>query len=241
MSSKKKVIAIAITTVALTVGSIGIGQASSKSRVTKATMTRVDASGIANSMTRGGHAAELAAILSTLVTKGTITQVQADAITTAIAAARAAEHPNKPGKGFGLAKPDRAVIEALIAKTIGIDTATIKSRLAAGETLGAIAGAKKADLIAALVAEETKRIDAAVTSGTITAAQATTMKANLVAHITAEVDSVRGPKMGDRRGKGADDGHRGRDGRGGHGIRGGSSMGAAATIPTPSTSTSSAS
>ena len=240
MSSKKKVIAVAITTVALTVGSIGIGQASSKSRVSKTTMTRVEASGVANPMKQGGHAAELAAILSSLVTKGTITQVQADAITAAITAARTAEQANKPGKGLGLAKPDRAVIEALVAKTIGIDTATIKSRLAAGETLGAIAGAKKADLIAALVAEETKRIDAAVTSGTITAAQETTMKSGLVAHITAQVDSVRGPKMGDRSGK-DDDGHRGRGGKGGHGSRGGFGMGAAPTIPAPSASPSSAS
>jgi hypothetical protein len=234
MSSKKKVFAVAITTVALTVGSIGIGQASSKSRVSKGTMTRIDASGIANPMKQGAHAAQLATILSSLVAKGTITQVQADAITATIAAAKAAGQANKPGHGLGLAKPDRAAIEALIAKTIGIDTATIKSRLAAGETLGAIAGAKKADLIAALVAEQTKRIDAAVASGTITAAQATTMKANLVAHITAAVDSVGGLTMSGKVGKHGNDG---RQGRGGHR---GSGMGQAPKIPSPALSPSAA-
>ena len=84
--------------------------------------------------------------------------------------------------------------EALVVSIIGIDGATIKSRLKAGETLGAIAGAKKSALITALVAEATKNIDAAVTAGKMTAAQATTLKAGLTAHVTAKVDAVRGAK-----------------------------------------------
>ena len=124
---------------------------------------------------------------------------------------------------------ERAAFEALVAKTIGVDAAVIKTRLAAGETLGAIAGAKKAALIDVIVAEHTKRIDAAVTAGKLTAAQATTMKAGLVAHVTAKVDSVRGPKggpgMGGHKGdKGDKGGHGpkgGKGGKGGHGPKGG--------------------
>ena len=121
---------------------------------------------------------------------------------------------------------ERAAFEALVAKTIGVDAAVIKTRLAAGETLGAIAGAKKAALIDVIVAEHTKRIDAAVTAGKLTAAQATTMKAGLVAHVTAEVDSVRGPKggpgMGGHKGdKGDKGGHGPKGGKGGHGPKGG--------------------
>ena len=124
---------------------------------------------------------------------------------------------------------ERAAFEALVAKTIGLDAAVIKTRLAAGETLGAIAGAKKAALIDVIVAEHTKRIDAAVTAGKLTAAQATTMKAGLVAHVTAKVDSVRGPKggpgMGGHKGdKGDKGGHGpkgGKGGKGGHGPKGG--------------------
>jgi hypothetical protein len=41
-----------------------------------------------------GHGAEVAAVLASLVTKGTITQAQSDAITAALAAAEAAEHAN---------------------------------------------------------------------------------------------------------------------------------------------------
>ena len=58
---------------------------------------------------------------------------------------------------------NHAAKEALVATTIGLDVATIKTRLAAGETLGAIAGAKKDALIAALVDFKSKNIDAAVT------------------------------------------------------------------------------
>ncbi len=240
MSSKKKIIAVAITTVALSVGSIGVGQASSKAKVTKSSVTRTSTTGVANPMAQGrGHKAALASILSALVTKGTITQAQADAITAAVTAAEVAQDANRPSKGVGPLQADRAAIEALISKTIGIDTATVKSRLQAGESLGAIAGAKKADLIAVLVAEETKRIDAAVTSGALTAAQATTLKANLVAHVTAQVDSVGGSMMGGKGGPGmGGKGGMKMGGKGGHEGRGGPRMGAAPTIPAPTTSPS---
>lgn len=233
MSSKKSVIAIAVTTVALTVGSIGISQAASKTKVVSTKVTRTSSNGIANPMAKtGGHAADLAATLSALVAKGTITQSQADAIT---AAATAAETAKRALMDAAHAAKDanRAATEALISKTIGVDTATIRTRLAAGESLGAIAGAKKAELISVLVAEETKRIDAAVTAGTITAAQATTLKAGLTAHVTAEVDQVggkRGPAMGGK-------GHGGKDHGGrGHGGPGKGGMGAAPTIPAPTAS-----
>ena len=124
----------------------------------------------------------------------------------------------------------------MISTTIGIDSATVKSRLAAGETLAAIAGAKKDALIATLVADETKRIDAAVTAGKLTAAQATILKAGLVAHVTNEVNQVRpvGSKgeMDSRKGK------HGKGEKGGMGGRGHGPMGAAPTIPAPAALTS---
>jgi len=235
MSSKKKVFAVVITTAALTVGSFGVAGAATKAtRVSKTTVTS-----IANQAASGklGHGEELSALLSALVTKGTITQAQADAIIAAHTAAEAARDALRPPKG---PKGDKASMDArlaVIATTLGIDTTTVLTRLQAGETLATIAGAKKDALIAALVADETKRIDAAVTAGTLTAAQATTLKANLVAHVTEEVNSTRpiGPKMGDRGGKGDKSG-RGHDGRGGHGgPRGGAS--GSPTIPAPAATT----
>jgi hypothetical protein len=242
MSSKKKVIAVAITTVALTVGSVGIGQAASKAKVVSTKITRTSSNGIANPMDMGDrHAADLAATLSALVAKGTITQAQADAINAAAAAAETAKRTAMDAD-HATKDADRVAFEALISKTIGVDSATIRTRLAAGESLGAIAGAKKAELIAVLVADETKRIDAAVTAGKLTAAQATTLKAGLTAHVTAEVDSVggkRGPAMGGKEGKDgkARKGDKGGRGHGGPGMGG---MGAAPKIPAPTASPSSA-
>ena len=202
MSSNRKIAAIVLTTVALSVGTVGVATASQpKGKVmsvkTKSTKTTVSSiqnpmAGGAMGARMGGPEAELTSVLAGLVTKGTITQTQSDAIVAALTAAHATQEASR---GADQAKHDaqRAAREALVATTIGIDAATIKTRLAAGETLGAIAGAKKSALITALVAAETSQIDAAVTAGKITAAQATTFKAGLTAHITAEVDAVRGP------------------------------------------------
>lgn len=214
MSSKKKVFAVAITTVALTAGSFGVSQAATKS--TKVTRVSVSAPGNANTAGKIGRGEEVAAILSGLVTKGTITQAQADAIMAAHTAADAARDALRPPKGPKDGKGGLDAKLAVVASTLGIDSATVMTRIKAGETLAAIAGAKTPALIAALVADETKRIDAAVTAGKLTAAQATTLKAGLVAHVTEEVNSpapLRGPKGG----KGDD---HGKGGRGNHGPRG---------------------
>lgn len=200
--SKKKVAAVLITTAAVSISTIGVATASSKSSTTRVSTTSVSTSGIK------GPRADFAAVLASLVTKGTITQAQSDAIVKALDEARAADEANRPMGPKGEGGPDRAAVLTLISKTLGIDEATIKSRLAAGETLAAIAGSKKDALIAALVADETKRIDAAVTAGKLTADQATKLKANLTAHVTDEVNSTRpmggkgGPGMGDKRGHG---------------------------------------
>ena len=176
MSSKKKLVAVAITVAALSLGSIGFASAHDKSAV-KTT------------------------VLTELVKAGTITQAQADAISKKFDEAKAAMDA-KRAAGKGEKDANRAAFEALVSTTIGVDAATIKTRLAAGESLGAIAGAKKDALIAAIVAFETKEIDARVTAGTMTAAQATAKKANLTAHVTGHVNAVGGKGMGPKGPKG---------------------------------------
>ena len=225
--TKKKVIAVVVTTLALTAGSIGVAGAASKASqkvsVTKSSTKVAGQAGV-------GPEQALATILKDLVTKGTLTQAQADAVTAAAAAAKAAHDANRPmGPKGGPLNADRAAMEALVSTTIGVDSATIKSRLQAGESLAQIAGAKKDALIAALVAEKTKQINAAVTAGKLTAARATEMKANLVAHVTEEVNEVggKGPKGG-RGGHGHD--HRGPKG-------GGMGGATAPKLPTPTATT----
>ena len=236
-SSKKKVVAVAITTVALTVGSFGVAQASQKS--TKVSRTSISVVGNPGQAGKPDRSAELSALLSTLVSKGTITQAQADAVVAAAKSAEAARDALRPVK---IMKGDRDAKLTLIASTLGTDTKTVLTRMQAGESLATIAGAKKDALITALVADETKRIDAAVTAGALTAAQATTLKANLLAHVTAEVNAVR--PMGGPRGE-MKDGHGDRGGKGGmKGDRGpgrgkGGPMGGAPVIPAPTATTSS--
>ena len=204
MSSKKKIAAVAVTAIALSLGTVGVSTANAAKH--SGTVTKSANAGVANPMAANpgkGPEANFQTVLSGLVSKGTITQAQADAILAALIAARPAKDDNdgvRPDKATMDAH--RAAQEALVASTIGLDAATIKSRLAAGETLAAIAGAKKDALITALVAFETKEIDARVTAGTLTAAQATSMKADLTAHVTAAINAVGGKGMGPKGGMG---------------------------------------
>lgn len=122
-------------------------------------------------------------LLATLVTNGTITQSQADAIVKAAESARAA---NKATKNAG-----RAGIEAVVSSTLGISVDTIKSRMQSGETLATIAGSKKDALIAALTAEINKQIDAALTAGKLTSAQATAEKARTTDRVTNMINNLK--------------------------------------------------
>jgi hypothetical protein len=140
-----------------------------------------------------GGSTQVATILSGLVTKGTLTQAQADAITAALTAVAPAKPLNAIGKMGG---GNHAAKEAVITSTLGITEADLQAARAAGKSLATLAGDKKAALITALVNFERTEIDAAVTAGKLTAAQATTAKADLTARVTAMVESVPGSKMG---------------------------------------------
>ena len=116
-----------------------------------------------------------------LVSNGTLTQAQVDAISQAMQDARGA------GKAaFEAAKAERIKV---ITDALGIDAATLETKRKAGQSLADIAGDKKDALIAALVAYESKKIDAAVASGKLSAERATALKSKLTAGITAMVNS----------------------------------------------------
>ena len=148
----------------------------------------------------GKGGAGLSSLLSDLVTKGTITQSQADAIVKAQTDAKALAEANRPTEAEMQAH--RTAEIAVVTSTLGITEATLKSRVQAGESLATIAGSKKDALITALVAFETKEIDARVTAGTLTAAQATSMKADLTAHVTEAINATGGKGMGPKGGMG---------------------------------------
>jgi len=126
----------------------------------------------------------MSSMLSGLVSNGTITQSQADAIVKAAEGMRAASKSIKDA--------NRTALDSVITSTLGISLETLTSRLKAGETLSSIAGDKKSALITALAAEINKQIDAALAAGKITANQATAQKAKSVERVTNMVNNVRG-------------------------------------------------
>jgi len=221
---KKSVIAIAISTVAVSGVSVGMAHASSAAKVVKASRSIVSRTVVSPTNPMGGQMmegraeADLTKVLADLVSKGTISAAQSKSITDALTAARTAAQ----GAGKAAGDAARTAHDTVIANAIGIDVATLQSRLAKGESLATIAGAKKDALVAALVAEENKEIDAAVTAGKLTAAQATTLKANATAQVTAMVNGTRaaGPMGG-----------RGHGPRGGYGMGGGMAPGGKTGAP----------
>ena len=126
----------------------------------------------------------MSSMLSGLVSNGTITQSQADAIIKAAEGMRAASKSIKDA--------NRTALDSVITSTLGISLDTLTSRLKAGETLATIAGDKKSALITALAAEINKQINAALAAGKITADQATAQKAKSVDRVTNMVNNVKG-------------------------------------------------
>jgi len=158
--NKKLVAAIAATAIALNVSATAVASADN-----------------------GKGRAGISSLLSGLVSNGTITQSQADAITKAAQDARAAAK--------GVMDKNREAINSVITSTLGISLDSLKSRLKAGESLATIAGDKKAALITAISAEINKQIDAAVTAGKLTAAQATAQKVKTTERVTNMVERIK--------------------------------------------------
>ena len=158
--NKKLVAAIAATAIALNVSATAVASADN-----------------------GKGRAGISSLLSGLVSNGTITQSQADAITKAAQDARAAAK--------GVMDKNREAIDSAITSTLGISLDSLKSRLKAGESLATIAGDKKAALTTAISAEINKQIDAAVTAGKLTAAQATAQKMKTTERVTNMVERIK--------------------------------------------------
>ncbi len=147
-----------------------------------AIVLNVSATAVASADNGKGRAA-MSSLLSGLVSNGTITQSQADAITKAAQDARAAAK--------GVMDKNRETINSVITSTLGISLDSLKSRLKAGESLATIAGDKKGVLITAISTEINKQIDAAVTAGKLTAEQATAQKVKTTERVTNMVERIK--------------------------------------------------
>ncbi len=163
--------------------------------------------------------------LDKLVTDGTITQAQEDAVIKALDAARPVGGPDGGRHGgFG-----GGMQFDVAAKAIGITTADLRTAVQGGQTIAAVATSKGVTpqaVIDALVADVKTREAAEVTAGTQTQAQADTKIADATTRITTFVNSTT-TMAGDDHGRGM-----GGPGMGGMGGRHGGGGGAPAGAPT---------
>ena len=183
----KKPLMVAGLIAALSLGSIGVAEASNHA-----------SHNVSTTMPSVGQVDPAVAVLAKLVTAGTITQAQSTVILAALQAARpqmgngeVGEGPDGHGQmGHGAMGFYMGKNLAVVTSTLGITAAQLQTDLLAGKSLATIAGTKTAALITALVAAETTEINARVTAGKITQAQATTLIAGLQAAVTTVVNAT---------------------------------------------------
>jgi hypothetical protein len=142
--------------------------------------------------------------LAPLVTAGTITQAQADAVAQALQDAKPARGDHGGGRG-GRFGPGPGLDTA--AKAIGVTVDELRQAIAGGQSIADYATSKNVDpqtVIAALVTEAKGRLDTEVTAGKITQAQADTRLTEETTRITAMVNGT-APVGGGRHGHGPGD------------------------------------
>ena len=138
-------------------------------------------------------------VLDSLVKDGTLTQAQADKVTssveTKVKEERAERDANQQAK--------RQEFLTTAAKAIGVSTTDLETQLRSGTTLADVAKANNVDpntVIVALVGDLNTKIDADVASGKLTAEQGAARKAKATERVTDMVNN--GPRHGGKGGPG---------------------------------------
>lgn len=140
--------------------------------------------------------------LAPLVTAGTLTQAQADAVAQALQAAKPAGGPGHDGRGrrgFGGMSLDTA------AAAIGVTADELRQAIAGGQSIADFATSKNVEpqkVIDALVAETKTRLDQAVTDSKLTQAEADTQLVEATARITSLVNGTLKADFGGHRDRG---------------------------------------
>ncbi len=124
--------------------------------------------GVAAAADGSGPAGRLASVLSGLVSNGTITQEQADAVGEALTDSWEAERAERQADR----EARKAEVDALLEKTLGMDSEEVREQVRAGKTLREVAGDSADELAAGMLDLVGKRLDEAVKEGRITEAQA---------------------------------------------------------------------
>lgn len=124
--------------------------------------------GVAGAATGTGPGGRIADALAGLVSNGTLTQDQADAVSKALDDARAKAWADRDAR----MTERRAEVDALVKDTLGMTTEELRQQIAAGKTLREVAGDNAEALAAGFVAMVKEDLDAEVAEGDLTQAQA---------------------------------------------------------------------
>lgn len=187
----------------------GISNASTTTITAETTTDGTATDGTATPAARPDRGAIVTDALAKLVTAGTITQAQADAVSAALQEAMPARGGGGPRGEAGMRGGGHLEVAAT---ALGITADELRTELQAGSSIAQVAEAKGVSIDtvkAALKADLESRLAQAVTDGKITQAQADERLGDADTHVQAEVDQVGLPA-----GKG------GHGGRGGHGPMG---------------------
>ena len=131
--------------------------------------------------------------LASLVTDGTLTQAQADAVRTRVQETAKTVHADRAAQR----KQRRQDMTATAATALGISTDELRTKVKAGETIAQIAkdrGVDVATVTKALTTEADSLIDQAVTAGKIDSAKADAAKTRVAERINTFV--TEGPRRG---------------------------------------------
>ncbi|MEJ7583605.1 MAG: hypothetical protein WKF43_05825 [Acidimicrobiales bacterium] len=138
-----------------------------------------------------GRGRVLEGVLGELVTEGTLTQAQADAVKDGVKEQAAEGEHRRPRRGQGM----RAVASA--AEALGIAPRELLAELKAGRSIADVAVANDVEpqaVIDALVAAATTRLDQAVANGNLDEAHATKLKERLPDSMEKLVNRTRTPR-----------------------------------------------
>ncbi|CAN5630872.1 hypothetical protein BH10ACT2_BH10ACT2_18810 [soil metagenome] len=135
-------------------------------------------------------AGRLQEVLQPLVTDGTITQAQADAVIEALQAAGPKDGPGRHGRGPGL---------AVVAETLGLTEVEVRDAISNGQTLAQLAeahGSSASALVDAILADIKTNVDEKVAAGDLTQDEADARLAEAETRVTEFVNNTMPPKGG---------------------------------------------
>ena len=154
-----------------------------------------DATGTDESADRPDRGAWLEEALQPLIADGTITQAQADAVTTALQEARPDGRPGGRGTGRGMGHGRIGHSLEAAATALGITSDELRTALRDGQTIADVAATEGVDIqtvIDAMAAEVKTHLDEEVAAGERTQEEADAKLADAIERITERLDDTQG-------------------------------------------------